>query len=154
MFCFFRGMVAFAMLLAVGAAEANDYLVGGQFMTPRVTHFRSAPARQVTYYAPTCYQKPCQPATCQPAPACAQPGNFPAAYYPQATYRQQPVVARYPAVMPSIATTPYQRVVASRAVVSRPVVVRSKAYVPLQPVRNVGRFVAPGTPTVVYPSGY
>ena len=34
--------------------EANDYLVGGQFNTPKVTHYRYRQTGQITYYGPRC----------------------------------------------------------------------------------------------------
>lgn len=129
-------MAAFAIFVAgTNAVDANDYLVGGMFSTPRVTHFRTVQTGQA-FYAPTC----CQPACQQPANCCPQTAN-----YPPVAYRQQPVVAYSP-----VAAAPYQPVVAAR-----PVVVRSKYYRPFQPIRNVARYVLPGVPTAVgYPAAY
>ncbi len=33
---------------------ANEYLVGGQFNTPKVTHYRARQTGQITYYGPRC----------------------------------------------------------------------------------------------------
>ena len=50
--------------------EGNDYLVGGQFNTPKVTHYRSRQTGQITYYGPRC---------CPPAENCRTTNYAPAA---------------------------------------------------------------------------
>jgi hypothetical protein len=141
-------LLVVAMIVALAfavstTAVANDYLVGGMFNTPHVTHYRTAQTGQVSYYAPTACQPACQPA-CRPQPCArpvyAQPGCQ-TAFYPQAVAAPQMAVAAYRPV--TVAAVP-QPVVAAR-----PVVVRSKYYVVGQPLRNVGRWLLPGVPSVV-----
>ena len=50
--------------------KANEYLVGGQFNTPKVTHYRYRQTGQITYYGPRCCPqgKNCHTTNYPPAP--------------------------------------------------------------------------------------
>ena len=89
--------------LGVGETEANDYLVGGMFNTPRVTHYRGMQTGRITYYGPSC----------PPQQACPPQGACQTAYYP--TTANMPVTsATYQPVAPGRSFvlrskyTPYQ----------------------------------------------
>lgn len=83
------------LALDTPGVEANDYLVGGMFNTPRVTHYRYKQTGQITYYGSDCCPQPsCPPQGCQTA------------YYP-------------PAVNTPITSAVYQPVVGGRSFVSR-----------------------------------
>ncbi len=111
------------VLLTAAPAVANDYLVGGMFQTPPITHYRVAGA-PVTVYAPVA-----------PAPvAPAAPWTY---VTPGAVTVYSPVVVPAPLVA------------AQPVVVGRPVVTRTKCYIPGQPIRNLFRWVTPGVPTGV-----
>jgi len=81
------------------ALQANDYLVGGQFNTPRVTHYRSRQTGQITYYGPRC----CPP----PASDCHTTNYAPSVATPVTSSVYQPV-AGGPAYNMRSDLTPYQ----------------------------------------------
>ena len=79
--------------------QANDYLVGGQFNTPRVTHYRCKQTGQITYYGPRC---------CPPAQNDCHTANYaPSAATPVTSSVYQPV-AGGPAYNMRSDLTPYQ----------------------------------------------
>ncbi|NIP86177.1 MAG: hypothetical protein GTO03_11660 [Planctomycetales bacterium] len=125
-------LVVCLILTASAAAVANDYLVGGMFSTPAVTHYRVAAApvvapTPVTVYSPV-VAAPVAPVT------CASP---------------IPVTVYSPVVAPVHVLAARPVVAAPPVLVGRPVVTRSKFYVPGQPIRNVFRWLGPGVPTGV-----
>ena len=69
-------------LLETRSLDANDYLVGGQFNTPRVTHYRYRQTGQITYYGPRC---------CPPANECRTACYPPATGTPVTSSTYQPV---------------------------------------------------------------
>ncbi len=91
------------LTLGVGETEANDYLVGGMFNTPRVTHYRGVQTGRITYYG----------RSCPPQPACPPQGCRQTAYYP-ATANMPVTSAIYQPVAPGRSFvlrsnyTPYQ----------------------------------------------
>ncbi len=103
----YRLPIAFSLLLflalGVGETEANDYLVGGMFNTPRVTHYRGMQTGRITFYG----------RSCPPQQACPPQGGCQTAYYP--TTANRPVTtAIYQPVAPGQSFvlrsnyTPYQ----------------------------------------------
>ena len=85
--------------------EANDYLVGGQFNTPKVTHYRYRQTGQITYYGPRC----CPPVdNCHTANYVAPPAApAPIASPPVTSSIYQPVTGG-PAYNIRSDYTPYQ----------------------------------------------
>ena len=81
------------------ALQANDYLVGGQFNTPRVTHYRCKQTGQITYYGSRC---------CPPVQNDCRTTNYaPSATTPVTSSVYQPV-AGGPAYNVRSDLTPYQ----------------------------------------------
>lgn len=101
-----RSLIMVALVVIFGstapeALEANDYLVGGQFNTPRVTHYRYKQTGQITYYGPRC---------CPPANGCHTANYAPTAATaptPVTSSVYQPVVGG-PAYNVRSNYTPYQ----------------------------------------------
>ena len=99
-----RSFILVALIVVfVGTAQvtlqANDYLVGGQFNTPRVTHYRCKQTGQITYYGPRC---------CPPAQNDRRTTNYaPSATTPVTSSVYQPV-AGGPAYNMRSDLTPYQ----------------------------------------------
>jgi len=86
------------VLNTVSDLRANDYLVGGQFNTPRVTHYRYRQTGQITYYGPQC---------CPPTNACRTANYPPVESTPVTSSVYQPV-AGGPAYNVRSNYTPYQ----------------------------------------------
>jgi hypothetical protein len=107
-----------AAVMVASSANAQAY-VGYMPAAPAVSYY--APAPVATYYSPVI-------ATAYYAPQTVY-YSAPAPYYVAA-----PVFAPAPAVVAPVAVAP---------VYARPVIVRTKIYVPGQPVRNVLRAVTP-----------
>ncbi|MDH3716945.1 MAG: hypothetical protein OES79_02375 [Planctomycetota bacterium] len=137
-------LAACLILITAVPSFANDYLAGGMFSTPAVTHFRVAAA---PVYAPAPYAA-YRPVYAQPVVAYSPVIAAPIPQSAPVTYAS-PIAQPIPVTAYSPVMTPAPVMAARPVVVARPVVSRTKFYVPGQPIRNVFRWVGPGVPTGV-----